>query len=120
MRSPGFDFRTVRQMIRIYTKEIGSCGYQCPSYSCEQCECGGGDYQYCDLYKKEIYGNIIVDGFPTFCKLSSKKSDMVDWDRPIGNPFRGSEDYPKSEPLTKEEMKIQIRKIFKPEDRDWE
>jgi len=106
-------------MTRIYTKEVENCGYQCPSYSCEQCECGGGDYQYCDLYKKEIYGKILVDGFPTFCKLDLKKSDMVDWDEPIGRPFRGSDDYePKS--LTKEELKEKMQKMFKPEDRDWE
>ena len=64
-------------MTRIYTKEVEHCGYGCPSYHCDEMECGGGDYQFCDLYKKEIYGNKIVDGFPTFCKLSLKKSDMI-------------------------------------------
>ena len=58
-------------MTRIYAKEVECCGWQCPSYSCEPC-CGGGDYQYCDLYKKEIFGNIIEKGFPTFCKLDHK------------------------------------------------
>lgn len=64
-------------MARIFCRVVSRCGYDCPAYSSEAVEAGGGDYDYCRKYKKEIYGLIIKDGFPTFCQLPTESPDVL-------------------------------------------
>lgn len=63
-------------MARIYKvkKRIEQCGSQCPAFE-EECDTGHGCamYTHCTKYKKEIYGNIVKNGFPTFCELAKVK-----------------------------------------------
>lgn len=67
-------------MARVYTTIVTSCGYRCPAYEHRDFEVGGAEQNWCTLYNKEIYGKIIKNGFPEFCKLPDESNSNGDYE----------------------------------------